>query len=96
MKTATMIEEEKAKIKGLVCPRCKSKRTTFSRGKDSYLIGLLSIVFGCMLILIPIIGFLLIFGGIGHLVLIAPFAKDSYFCRDCKLSWKPGEIPFAE
>jgi membrane glycosyltransferase len=75
------------------CPRCKSNRTSLIRGKDYMIMGWIVIVVGFLLALVPPLCLICILAGIGLLV-ISPFIKDSYFCQDCKLSWKLNEVPF--
>lgn len=77
------------------CPRCKSNRVSLIRGKDYIIMGGIVIVVGFFLILIPFLCFLCVSAGIG-LLIISSFVKDSYLCPDCKLSWKPNEVPFLQ
>jgi predicted Zn-ribbon and HTH transcriptional regulator len=93
-KQIDMAKAKASKNVGL-CPRCKSNRTGQIDGTSYRIMGVIAIIGGVLLVLIPPLCFLGIGGGLG-LLMISSFIKTSYYCQDCKLSWKPGENPFPE
>ena len=79
-----------------LCPRCRSNRTCRIDGKSYQVMGglVIFVSLGMSLIFLPL-GGLGIIAGIG-LMMMSSFIKESYNCKDCQLSWKPGENPFPE
>lgn len=69
------------------CPRCGSNRVRSMGLAFFILMGLGTLGFGVLFLIIPFIGIPLMVIGAAFLIL-APFSKNTLQCQDCKKSWK--------